>query len=124
MVDMAVRKQDLLDRDSRLLSRGLQARQVGARVDEGAAHRRRAPQQGAILLQRRDGQDCRLERWVVHFNGSAGLGCSVAMLGGSSFIAAETCSAARMTRSTLPPASLARSWSDQPRRISSANSSG
>ena len=44
--------------------------------------------------------------------------------GGSSFIAFDTASARRRTRSTLPPASLAKSRSDQPRRISSANSCG
>src|SRR5205085_633226 len=43
---------------------------------------------------------------------------------GSFFIDAATASAWRMTRSTLPPASLARLASDQPRRISSAKTRG
>jgi hypothetical protein len=64
---MTVRQQDLLDRNSRLLSRGLQARQVPARIDEGAAHRRSAPQQSAILLQGRHWNDrgakWRLAHW-------------------------------------------------------------
>ena len=37
--------------------RGLEPRQVAAGIDEGAAHRRGAPQQGAILLQRRHRDD-------------------------------------------------------------------
>src|SRR5256885_11299401 len=50
MVDMAVGQQDLIDRDARLARSRFEARQVAAGIDEGAAHRLGAPQQGAILL--------------------------------------------------------------------------
>src|SRR5207302_928435 len=72
MIDVAVRQQDLLDRHSRLRHRRLEPRQVAAGIDEGAAHRRGAPQQGAILLQRRHWNDRRSEGRFAHFGGSAG----------------------------------------------------
>jgi hypothetical protein len=127
MVDVAVGQQDFLDRDARLRGRRLEPRQVAARVDERAAHRRGAPQQGAILLQRRHRDYRGLERRLcfAHFQGSvADRGSSVAVAGGSPFIEAATASACRSTRSRLPPASFDRSSSLQPRRISSANSNG
>ena len=108
MVDMAVGQQDLLDRDSGLRRRRLEPRQVAARIDERAAHRLGAPDQRAILLQRRHRNDRRAQRRLAHFHGSAGRGCEVAIAGGSFFIEAATASAWRITRSTLPPASLAR----------------
>ena len=46
------------------------------------------------------------------------------LAGGSPFIDAATPSAPRIARNTLPPANFARLASDQPRRISSANSKG
>ena len=55
---------------------------------------------------------------------SAFAGSSVAIDGGTSFIDEATSSALRSARRTFPPASLARFLSLQPRRISSANSSG
>src|SRR5690606_3925738 len=61
MIDVAVREQDLLDRNPRLLGRCLELRQVAAGVDEGGAVGLRAPQQGAILLQRRNRRDRGLE---------------------------------------------------------------
>ena len=59
MVDMAVGQEELLDRRPALRRGGLEPRQVAARIDDRAAHRRCAPQQGAILLERRDGDDRR-----------------------------------------------------------------
>src|SRR4029453_16740078 len=119
MIDMAMCEQDFFDLHTGLLGSRLEPRKVAARIDEGAAHRRRTPQQGAILLQRSDGDDRRSKRGFAH------LGCSsVAIEGGSAFIESATASARRMTRSTFPPASLARFSSLQPRRISSANSNG
>jgi hypothetical protein len=66
MIDMAVGQQDLLDCDAGLLGGGLKARQVAAGIDERAAHRRGAPQQGAVLLQRRDRNDRGAQRRFVH----------------------------------------------------------
>ena len=109
MVDMAVGQQDLLDRHPGLSSGGLEPRQVAARIDEGAAHRRRAPQQGAILLQRRHRDDRRAKRRRGLVRQSSTSSWSIA--GGSFFIDGATASAWRMARSTLPPASLARSES-------------
>src|SRR5438270_6887043 len=116
MVDMAVGEQDLLDRDARLARARLQPWQVAAWIYERAAHRFRAPQQRAILLQRRDRNDRRPQRRLGrgHFQGSVGRGWSVAIAGGSFFIDAATASACRSTRSKLPPASVARFTSDQP----------
>ena len=62
MVDVAVGEQDLLDRHAGLGRRRLQPVEVAAGIDERAAHRLGAPQQGAILLQRGDRDDRRLER--------------------------------------------------------------
>src|SRR4051812_19300251 len=72
MVDMAVGQQDLLDRDAGLSGGGVEARQVAAGVDERAAHGRCAPQQRAVLLERRDRDDGRAERRLrfAHFHGS------------------------------------------------------
>src|SRR6185369_4177954 len=121
MVDVAVRQQDLLDRHADLARGRLQARQVSARIDERPAHRLRAPDQAAILLQRSHRNDRRAKRRFAHCAGASSTGERAA---GSFFIDAETLSALRRTRRTLPPASFDRSWSDQPRRISSANKLG
>ena len=66
MVDMTVCQQDLLDGYAGLSRRRLEARQIAARIDERAAHRRGAPQQRAILLERRDRDDRGAERWLAH----------------------------------------------------------
>src|SRR3546814_18394125 len=55
MVDMAVGNEDLLYGDAMLLGRLPEQRQIAARIDEGAAIGRRAPEKRAILLERRDG---------------------------------------------------------------------
>src|SRR3546814_4485824 len=46
--------------------RRLQFRQIAAGIDEGALHRLGAPQQGAILLERGDGDDRGAERGLRH----------------------------------------------------------
>src|SRR4051812_41609782 len=79
MIDMAVGEQDLFDCDPGLLSRRFQPREISARIDERTAHRCRAPDERAILLQRRDRNDRRPKRRVAHFQGSAGRGWSVAI---------------------------------------------
>ncbi len=62
MVDMAVRHQQLLDRHL-VLGRHLQQMiEIAAGIGEGTAHGFRAPDQGAVLLQRGDGNDDGLER--------------------------------------------------------------
>ena len=66
MVDMAVGQQDLLDRHAGLLRGGLEPRQIPAGINEGSAHRRSAPQQSAILLQRGDRDDGRPEQGFAH----------------------------------------------------------
>ena len=72
MIDVAVGQQDLLERHAGLVGRGLEPGQVAARIDERAAHCRGAPQQGAVLLQRRDRDDRGLEWRLAHFQTSAG----------------------------------------------------
>src|SRR5207244_2077745 len=84
MVDMAVGEQDLVDRYARLFSRRSVPRQVAAGIDEGAAHRRRAPHQRTILLQRSHWNDRLAQRRIAgrrfaHFQGSVGRGWSVAI---------------------------------------------
>jgi hypothetical protein len=66
MVDMAVRDQDLLDLDAGLLGRGFELRQVAARIDERALVGRGAPEERAVLLERRHGNDRRFERGIGH----------------------------------------------------------
>src|SRR6476660_4231133 len=111
MVDMAMGQHDFLDRDSGLLSGRLEPSEIAARIDERAAHSLRAPQQSAVLLQRRDRDDRRAKGRLggAHFHGSVEVqGLSVAVAGASSFIDAATASAWRKTRRRFPPASLAR----------------
>ena len=88
VVDMAMGQQDFLDRRPGLRRGGLQFVEVAARIDKGSGHRLGAPQQGAILLKRRDRNDRRSERGLRHFAGS-----SVAIEAGWSFISAATASA-------------------------------
>jgi hypothetical protein len=64
---MAVGEQDLLDGHTGLLGGGLEAREIAARVDERAEHRRSAPQKRAILLQRRDRDDRCAKRLIGHW---------------------------------------------------------
>lgn len=66
MVDMAMGDQDLLDRDFVLLRRRAQPVEIAAGIDEGAAHRLRAPEQAAILLERRDRHDRHAHRGIGH----------------------------------------------------------
>jgi hypothetical protein len=66
MIDMAVGQQDLLDRHPGLSSCSFQPGQIAARIDERCAHRRSAPEQGAILLQRRNRDDCRSKGLIAH----------------------------------------------------------
>ena len=54
VIDMAVRHQQLFDGDTVLRRRRFQLVEVAARIDERAAHGARAPEQRAVLLQRRD----------------------------------------------------------------------
>ena len=54
MVDMAMGHEQFLDRHALLLRRTLEHRQVATRIDKGTPHRLRTPEQGAILLKRRD----------------------------------------------------------------------
>ena len=64
MVDMAVCQQDLGDLDSLLGNRLLQHVEVAARVHGGALHGLVAPDEGAVLLKRRDGGDHDLEHGI------------------------------------------------------------
>ena len=128
MVDMPVGQQDLLDLYAGLPNRIAQLRQVAAGVHERPFIGRRAPDQRTVLLQRRNRDDRGTEGresfgHVGHLAAAVTAG-KVAIEDGTSFIERATASAPRMTRSTLPPASLARFGSDHPRRISSANRRG
>ena len=61
MVDMAMGQQHLGDPDALLVDLLLQHVEVAARIDGGAFHRLVIPDDGAILLERRDGGDQDLE---------------------------------------------------------------
>ena len=63
MIDMAVGDEQLLDGHAMLRRRRLQPRQIAARIDERAAHRRRTPDERAILLERGHGHDHGAQRW-------------------------------------------------------------
>jgi len=76
MIDMAVGDQDLFDRDTGLRRRRLQLRQIAARIDERGLVGLGAPEECAILLQRRDGHDRGLERGCGHGRG-CGVQCGV-----------------------------------------------
>ena len=121
MVDMAVGEEDLFNCNASRSGCVLETIKVSAWIDERAQHRSGAPEQSAILLERRNRNNGRSKRRITHLDAS---GASLAIAGGSSFIDAATASACRMTLRILPPASLERFWSDQPRLISSANSKG
>ena len=62
MIEMAVGNEQLLDSDAVLIGDGHQPFELVAGIDEGAAHGLGAPEQGAILLERRDRDDDRLKR--------------------------------------------------------------
>jgi len=66
MINVAVGEQDLLDRHPRLRFRRAQPREIAAGIGEGAAHRLCAPDQAAILLQRRHRDDGDPERRFAH----------------------------------------------------------
>ena len=57
MVDMAVGQQDLGDLDALLVDRLLQHVEVPAGIDGGTLHGLGTPDDGAVLLERRDGRD-------------------------------------------------------------------
>ena len=57
MVDMAMGKPDLVDRDLGLIDGAPHFGKIAARIDDHGAQRLRAPQQRAILLERRDRND-------------------------------------------------------------------
>jgi hypothetical protein len=57
MVDVAMRQQDLLHRHAGLLDAGLDSIEVAAGIDHNAVLARLVPQQRAVLLERRDGND-------------------------------------------------------------------
>ena len=57
VVDVAVRQDDLGRLRPRLLDRRQDARHVAAGVDHRRSHRGVVPQDGAVLLKRRDGDD-------------------------------------------------------------------
>ena len=65
MVDMAVGKQDFLERHAVLRDCRLQFVEIPARIDQRALHRRGAPDQAAILLQRGHRDDRGAERGRV-----------------------------------------------------------
>jgi|GEM_PF-3024316 len=62
MIDVAMRYEQFLDGDSMLRSRGLETIEIATGIDERAQLCSGAPKQGAILLERRDGDDHRLQR--------------------------------------------------------------
>jgi hypothetical protein len=63
MIEMSVREQDFLDRHALLLCRSLETIEIAARIGKRAAHRFGAPDQAAILLERRDRNDGGLKGW-------------------------------------------------------------
>ncbi len=66
MIEMAVGDQDLLDGHAMLRCGSLQLRQVTTGIAEGAEHSFGAPNEGAILLERRDGNNGGAKGWVGH----------------------------------------------------------
>jgi hypothetical protein len=69
MIGMAVRHEQFLDRHAGLCGCRLQLRQVAAGVDERPAHRLRAPDERAILLEGRDRDDRGAERLIGRHTG-------------------------------------------------------
>ena len=55
MIEMSVRNQDLLERDPLLLHDAEHAVEIAAGIDDGALHGFVAPQNRAVLGERRDG---------------------------------------------------------------------
>src|SRR4051794_3024664 len=74
MVDMTVGEEDFLDCDARLLGGRLEARQVAPGIDECAAHRLRAPDEAAVLLQWSDRNDRGFQRRLTHCAGASSTG--------------------------------------------------
>src|SRR5437763_1824659 len=70
MVDMAVREPDLFNRDPGLFDRGFDPRHVAAGVDHDGLLGRLVPEDGAVLLEQRHGNDDR-----------AGFGLGLGLLG-------------------------------------------
>ena len=66
MIDMPVGEDDLFDRHAVMRDRRLELGQIAPRIDQRAPHGLRAPEQRAVLLQRRDGHDGGPERRVRH----------------------------------------------------------
>jgi len=67
VVDVRVREQDLPWRHAQAQHGGADQRQVATGVDDGALHRQVAPDDGAVLLKRRDGNRVvaqHVRRWV------------------------------------------------------------
>ncbi len=57
VIDMAVGQKNLLGRDAGLLDRRKDAREIAARVDDRGAIAGVAPEDRAVLLERRHGDD-------------------------------------------------------------------
>src|SRR4051794_3260706 len=57
VIDMAMGQKNLLGRDAGLLDRGKDAREIAARIDDRGAVARVAPEDRAVLLERRHGDD-------------------------------------------------------------------
>jgi hypothetical protein len=62
MIDMTMGDEQFFDGHAMLLRHRHQLVDIATRIGKSAAHGFRAPQQGAILLQRGDGHDDGLER--------------------------------------------------------------
>src|SRR5215472_10741928 len=68
VIEVAMREKDLLEIHAERGDCGFQAIDFAARIDHGAAHRPRAPDEGTILLIGRDGKDLRLQGWMAHYS--------------------------------------------------------
>ncbi len=84
VIQMAMRYEDFFQRDACLLDTRLELVQITARIDQRALHRFSAPDQRAVLLQWRNGQDGCAHWWTL---GRRGLGCVVHSLD----VAANAC---------------------------------
>lgn len=77
MIEMTVRDEDFLQRHAGFRDARLELVQIAARIDQRGLHRLGAPDQRAVLLQRRNRQDCGLHRRrrlgsVIHGCGCGG----------------------------------------------------
>ena len=104
VVEVAMREQDLLGRHARLLDAGLDALEIAAGIDHGAPLGRLVPQQRAVLLERRDGNDGGFERHGELV--SRGCGGAVLVHGTRGARTAEACSTGFPSRRVedTPPA--------------------